>query len=50
MDRWIDIIGKKSKSVSDFLTYLREEGFSFSYTEVVYLHGANEPSNETDSE
>ena len=40
--------GKKSKSVFDFLTYLRETGFSFSYEEVGNLHRANGPSNEID--
>ena len=36
-----------SKSVSDFLTYLRE-GFSFSYAEVVHLFRLNVASNEID--
>ena len=39
---------KKSKTVFDFLTYLRESWFSFSYGKVVGLLGANEPSNEID--
>ena len=30
--------GKNSKSVFDFLTYLRETGFSFSYRKVEHLH------------
>ena len=44
----IKLLGKKLKSVFDFLTYSRETGFSFSYEKVVGLLGANEPSNETD--
>ena len=44
----IDLSGKKSKSVFDFLTYSRETGFSFSYEEVGHLHRANEPSNKID--
>ena len=40
--------GKKSKSVFDFLTYLRETGFSFSYAEVEGNDRPNEPSNEID--
>ena len=40
--------GKKSKSVFDFLTYLRETGFSFSYGEVVGLIQLIEASNEID--
>ena len=35
-------LGKKLKSVFDFLTYLRETGFSFSYGEVENLHRPNE--------
>ena len=38
--------GKKSKSVFDFLTYLRETGFSFSHEKVVGLHRPNVASNE----
>ena len=33
------IVGKKSKSVFDFLTYSREKGFSFSYAKVSKLTG-----------
>ena len=40
--------GKKSKSVFDFLTYLRETGFSFSYAEVSELLRAIGPSDEID--
>ena len=40
--------GKKSKSVFDFLTYLRETGFSFSYGKVEGLHRPNVASNEID--
>ena len=38
--------GKKSKSVFDFLTYLRETGFSFSHREVEHLIRLIEASNE----
>ena len=38
--------GKKSESVSDFLTYSRETGFSFSYGKVVNLIGLIGASNE----
>ena len=44
----LTLSGKKLKSVFDFLTYLRETGFSFSYEEVEDLHRPNEPSNEID--
>ena len=44
----LTLSGKKSKSVFDFLTYLREKGFLFSYAEVEDLHRANEASNEID--
>ena len=40
--------GQKSKSVFDFLTYLRETGFSFSYGEVEGLFRLIGPSNEID--
>ena len=42
------IIGKKSKSDFDFLTYSREKGFSFSYGKVVHLFWLIGPSNEID--
>ena len=38
--------GKKSKSVFDFLTYLRETWFSFSYLKVVNLNRPIGPSDE----
>ena len=38
--------GKKSKSVFDFLTYLRKTWFSFSYGEVAGFLGLIEASNE----
>ena len=41
-------LGKKSKSVFDFLTYSRKTCFSFSYLEVEDLFRAIEPSNEID--
>ena len=40
--------GKKSKSVSDFLTYSREIRFSFSYAEVEALLGLIGASDEID--
>ena len=42
------IVGKKSKSVFDFLTYSREKGFSFSYYEVAGLFRLIAPSDEID--
>ena len=42
----LNLLGKKSKSVFDFLTYLRETWFSFSYEKVGELVGQDEPSNE----
>ena len=47
-NRGSSLSGKKSKSVFDFLTYLRETGFSFSYGKVGNLHRPNGPSNEID--
>ena len=40
------LLGKKSKSVFDFLRYSRETGFSFSYEEVGNLLGLIEASDE----
>ena len=42
------LLGKKSKSVFDFLTYSRETGFSFSYEEVEGLDRPIGASNEID--
>ena len=42
------IVGKKSKSVFDSLTYSREKGFSFSYAKVSKLIGLIGASNEND--
>ena len=46
--RGIPILGKKSKSVFDFLTYSRETWFSFSYAEVEHLDRPIGASNEID--
>ena len=42
------IVGKKSKSVFDSLTYSREKGFSFSYAEVSELIRLIGASDEND--
>ena len=42
------LLGKKSKSVFDFLTYSRETGFSFSYAKVGGLHRPIAPLDEID--
>ena len=46
-DHWS---GKKSTSVFDFLTYLKETGFLFSYEKVGNVIRLNEPSNEINRE
>ena len=46
-DRY-SLLGKKSKSVFDFLTYLRETGFSFSYEKVEHFNQVIGPSDEID--
>ena len=43
-----DLLGKKSKSVFDFLTYSRETWFLFSYEKVSHLNWAIGASNEID--
>ena len=42
----VELSGKKSKSVFDFLTYSRETWFSFSYMKVVNLNRPIGPSDE----
>ena len=44
-DVFFELSGKKSKSVFDFLTYLRETRFLFSYEEVSHL---DQPIDEID--